>query len=340
VKTKPPWLLSFAVPLLASLAFAPSARAEGEVVVKLATVAPEGSPWAITLEDFKKRAEAAVPGKLKVKLFLGGKLGDENETVQAVKRGQIQAVGATTGAMASQVPDFNVLELPYLFRNYEEVDHITENVVKEDIIKACSAKGLVFGFWSENGFRGFGGRFPVKTPADLKGRKMRSQESPIHLAMYRDLGASPVPIPSTEALTSIQTGVVDGYDQAPLYLFAASWYTASTHYTVSDHIYQGAAIIYNKDQWDKWPPEVQKALAAAGAAVQADLKKQVRAMNPILLDNLKNAGMTISTLTAAEKAPFEAIAEKTRQKYMASASASEKAMYQKITKALADKRKN
>lgn len=325
--------------LMAALTFSLGARAGGEVVVKLATVAPEGSPWAVTLEDFKKRAEAAAPGKVKVKLFLGGKLGDENETVQAVKRGQIQAVGATTGAMASQVPEFNVLELPYLFNSYAEVDDITENIVKDDIVKACTAKGLVFGFWSENGFRGFGGKFGVKTPVDLKGRKMRSQENPIHLAMYRDLGASPVPIPTTEALTSLQTGVVDGYDQAPLYLFAASWYTASTHFTVSDHIYQGAAIIYNKEQWDTWPADVQAALTAAGAAVQSELKAQVRAMNPLLLENLKSAGLTVTTLTAAEKAPFQAIAVKTRKEYMAKASANEKALYGKITKALDKKRK-
>jgi TRAP-type C4-dicarboxylate transport system substrate-binding protein len=237
------------------------------------------------------------------------------------------------------VPEFNILELPYLFKTYAEVDDITENVVKDDIVKACTAKGLVFGFWSENGFRGFGGKFIVKSPADLKGRKMRSQESPIHLAMYRDFGASPVPIPTTEALTALQTGVVDGYDQAPLYLFAASWYTASTHFTVSDHIYQGAAIIYNKEQWDTWPADVQAALTAAGASIQADLKAQVRAMNPLLLENLKTAGITVTTLTPSEKAAFEAIAEKTRKEYMAKASPGEKALYGKITKALEKKRK-
>ncbi len=316
-----------------------TARSEGEVVVKLATVAPDGSPWAIKLQEFKAKAEAAAPGQLRVKLFVGGALGDENETVLATKRGQIQAVGASTGALASQIPELNVLELPYLFRSFDEVDHIAANVIKADVQKYSADRGLEFGFWSENGFRGFGGRFQVKTPADLKGRKMRSQENPIHLAMWRDLGASPVPIPTTEALTSLQTGVVDGYDQAALYLFAASWNTASKYYTVSNHIYQGAAIVYNKAAWDSWPAPVKKALTDSAAAIESDLKKQVRAMTPILLDNLQTGGVEVYTLTDAEKAAFSTIAVKTRADYLKTASKGEKDLAKKIEAGLAAYRK-
>ncbi|MBL9039280.1 MAG: TRAP transporter substrate-binding protein DctP [Archangium sp.] len=322
----------------AVLSLAPAVSSAEPIVVKVATVAPDGSPWALKLQEFKKNVEAAVPGKLKVKIFVGGTLGDENETVLATKRGQIQAVGASTGALASQVPEFSVLELPYLFRTYEEVDHVTKTI-RGDIEKACSDRGLIFGFWSENGFRGFGGKFKVATPADLKGRKMRSQENPIHLAMYRDYGASPVPIPTTEALTSLQTGVVDGYDQSPLYTFAASWHTASTHYTTSDHIYQGAAIVFNKAAFDSWPEDVRKAVAVASAAIEDDLKKQVRALTPVLLDNLKASGIEVTKMTAEQKQPFMVVAEKTRADYLKTASAGEKALGTKINKALADFRK-
>lgn len=315
---------------LAAIVVSSAARAEGPVVVKLATVAPAGSPWAVAMETFKAKAEAAAPGQVKVKLFLGGALGDENETVLAVKRGQIQAVGASTGALASQVPEFAVTELPYVFRSFDEVDHITGNVIKADVAKYCSDRGLVFGFWSENGFRSFGGKFKITKPEDLKGKKMRSQETPSHLAFYRALTASPVPIPTTEALTALQTGVVDGYDQAALYLFAASWHTATKHYSTSNHIYQGAAIVYNKQQWDSWSPAVQKALTDAGASIEADLKKQVRAMVPILLQNLGDVGVTVDNLSAAERDAFLPYAEKARADYLKSASASEKELFAKI----------
>ncbi len=324
------------VALLSSLALAADKPAEPEVTVKLATVAPEGSPWAEALQSFKKKAEDGAKGKLRVKLFLGGTLGDENDTVLATKRGQIQAVGASTGALASQVPEFNVLELPYLFDKLEEADYVLAKVIKSDIEKHCADRGLQFGFWSENGYRSFGGKFKVTTPDDLKGKKMRSQENAIHLGMYRAFGASPVPIPTTEALTSLQTGAVDGYDQAALFLFAASWHTASTNYSITNHIYQPAAIVYNKEAWDKFPADVKDALKAAAAAVEDDLKKKVRALTPILLKNLEESGVKVNVLTDAERAPFAKIGEKARADYMKGASPGEKALYTKVTKGLAD----
>lgn len=325
--------------LVSLLAYAPVARAaEPEFVIKLATVAPEGSPWAVVLEEYKKIAEQNAGGRLKVKLFLGGKLGDENEAVLACKRGQIQAVGASTGAISSQIPELAVLELPYLFRTTAEADYVLDEVIRTDIEKHAQDRGLVFGFWSENGFRSFGGKFPVTKPEDLKGKKMRSQESPVHLGMYRAFGASPVPIPTTEALTSIQTGVVEGYDQAPLYTFAASWHTVSTHYSVSEHIYQPVAIVFHKGTWDAYPKEIQDALRKAGEAVVAKLRAEVRAMTPILLENLGAAGVKVNTLSAAERAPFQKLAETARADYIKSASKSEKALYAKIVEALKKKR--
>ena len=316
-------------------AFTASA-AEPEFTVKLATVAPEGSPWAQGLQEFKKRAEEATKGRLKVKLFLGGTLGDENDTVMAVKRGQIQAFGGSTGALASQVPEFNVLELPYLFDKAEEADYVLDKVVKADIAKACADRGITFGFWSENGYRSFGGKFPVTKPEDLKGRKMRSQDNPIHLAMYRAFGGSPVPIPTTEVLTALQTGTVDGYDQSALYLFAASWHTASQFYSVTNHIYQPAAIVYNKAAWESYPPEIQKALTDAGLSVENDLRKKVRAMVPILLENVQELGVKVNVLNATELAPFIKLGGQARAEYVKSAPKGEKALYEKMTKGLAD----
>jgi len=304
----------------------------------LASVAPDGSPWAVGLQEFKQIAETESGNRIKVKLKLGGALGDENETVLACKRGQIQAVGASTGAIASQVPEVNVLELPFLFGNAEEADHALDNISGPILTKAFLDRGLVLGFWSENGFRSFGGKFPVSTVADLKGRKMRSQENPIHLATYRAYGASPVPISTTEALTSLQSGVVDGYDQTPLYAFAASWHTASTHYSVSNHIYQPAAIVYNKAAFDSWPPEVRAALEKAGKAVTGKLRKQIRAMNPILLQNLTQAGLKVNTIPEAELSKFRDAASKVREEYIKTASPGEKELYKQLSDGLKDYR--
>lgn len=312
----------------------PLAAHADPIVMKLATVAPEGSPWAEALGNFKKAVEDANPGKIKVKVFLGGTLGDENESVQGTKRGQIQSFGGSSGAIATVVPELNVLELPYLFNNYEEADHIIDTVAGPLLKKSFEDRGLVIGFWSENGYRSFGGKFPVTSPADLKGKKMRSQENPIHLEMYRAFGASPVPIPTTEALTSLQTGVVDGFDQAPIFTFAASWHTAASNYSVSEHIYQSAAIVYNKAFYEALPTDIRASMVTAGTQIVGPMRKQIRAMTPILLQNLEASNVKVNTLDAKQREPFQKLAQKMREDWVKKASPSEKSLYAAIEKGL------
>lgn len=324
------------------LPFALPARAQTApaFTLKIASVAPEGTPWAEGIATFKKQAEAQTAGKLAVRPFLGGILGDENETVSQCARGQIQGVGASTGAIASIVPELNVLELPYLFRNEAEADYILDTVILSSVESALRAKGLVLGFWSENGYRSFGTRYGfVKSPADLAGHKMRSQESPAHLAMYRAFGAQPVPIAVTEVLTSLQTGVIDGYDNTPLFADAAQWTSATKYYSLTQHIYQPAAIVYNKAWFDALPPDLQKAALSPRSGLMQQMRKEIRALTPLLIENFKYKKVQVYAPTAAEKASFDAPAKKARDEYLKTAGPAANALYTKIVAGLAEYRK-
>jgi TRAP-type transport system periplasmic protein len=281
------------------------AQAE-EIVLKIATVAPKDTPWDMLLREYKKAVEAKTGGRVKVKLYLGGTLGDENETVLKCKRGQIQGVGASSGAIASQVPEINVVELPYLFRTFKEADEVIDKVLTPALEPVFREYGLVLAFWGENGFRHFGTKDKfVKTPADLKGKKMRAQESQVHLQMYKDLGGSPVPVPTTEVLTALQNGTVDGFDQALLYMLAASWHTTIKYVTLSSHIYQPAIIVFNKEWFDKLPADLQKILIEEGRVLQEKGRVAVRTLNKKLVDVLKSSKVETYQLSAAEREGFE-----------------------------------
>jgi tripartite ATP-independent transporter DctP family solute receptor len=330
-------LVPLAVPLLGAslmILFAP-AQAEDVHVLKIATVAPDGTPWSDGLATFKKNVEAAAPGRMSVKVFTGGALGDENETVLSTQRGQIQGVGASTGALASLVPELAVLELPRLFRTAEEADYILDTVVLQTLEKAFRDRGFVLGFWSENGYRSFGTNWgPVHTPADLKGHKMRAQENPVHVEMYKAFGASPVPIPVTEVLTSLQTGVIDGYDNTPLFAFAAQWTSATKYYSLTNHIYQPAAIVYNKAWFDALPPDLQQIVMGARKDLMVQMRKEIRALHPILVANLKDMKVNVYQPTPEELATFDAPAKVARDNYLAKATPAEKALYAQIVKGL------
>lgn len=308
------------ISLLAVLtAFAPGRAFAGDddkIVMKIATVAPDNTPWSELLKEYKKGVEKASGGKIKVKVYLGGTLGDENETVLMCKRGQIAAIAVSTGALASQIPDLNVVEIPYLFRNFKEADYIIDNVLGPEFDKIFPEYGFVLGFWSENGFRQFGSKDGfIKKPSDLKGKKMRSQETSIHLDMWKSFGASPKAIPTTEVLTALQNGSVDGFDQALLFAIAAAWYTTVDYFTISEHIYQPAVVSFNKEWFDGLPADLQKVIIDEGRKVQNKGRKRIRAMNPKLEKALVEEGKKVYTLSASEKKDFEKAAEPVRASF-------------------------
>ena len=300
----------FLLPVVAAaLALLPAggASAKPEHVIKFATVAPDGTPWAAHLTAVKERVEKESGGRIKLKLFLGGALGGEVETVRDLRRGRLQGWGGSTAAVAegAQIPQLQLMELPYLFESFAEADHVLDRVVHPDFVKILADKGFVFGFWHENGWRNFATKAkPIHTIAELREMKMRSQESPAHLAMYKALGVQAESIPVPEVLGALQTGMVDGFDNTPLFSAATGWYEGVKYYTVSQHIYQPAVIIYGNKFMDGLPEDLRKVVLGDGAAESLKGRKSVRDMREELLANFREAGITVYEQTAAERKPF------------------------------------
>lgn len=311
-----------------------------EFTMKVATIAPDDTPWSELLRRYEKAVEEKSGGRINVKIFLGGALGDENETVIKCKRGQVQAVAASTGAIASQVPELNVLELPYLFRSGEEADYIIDNVLTEPLEKALRQYGLQLVMWSENGFRQFGTNDGfVTSPAQLKGKKMRSQESLVHLESWKAFGASPVPIPTTEVLTALQTHTVDGFDQSALFTIAAGWHKTVKYFTVSNHVYQPALVAFNAEWFDKLPADLQKLLIEEGRKLQDKGRKAVRAIMPDLLAGLKASGLQVKELSQEERLAFEQAALPVRKTFRKQQGKKAAELLDKVEKALTEYRK-
>jgi TRAP-type C4-dicarboxylate transport system substrate-binding protein len=330
-------LLAVAAMALAGLFVARPAAADAEFELKIATVAPDKTPWADLLKEYKKAVEKASGGRIKVRIFLGGTMGDENETVRMTARGEISGVGASTGAVASLVEELMAIEIPFLFNNAQEADYVLDKYLTDPMDKAFRAKGLVLVMWSENGFRHFGANFPITSPADLKNKKMRSQESFPHIEMWKALEASAEAIPTTEVTTALKTGSVQGFDQALLYTVAGAWHSSIKHMTLSAHIYQPAVIAFNKAWFDKLPPDLQKVCIDEGRKMVRGGREAIRKMNPKLVDIIKAAKVKVITLTPAQRAAFVAKTAGVRDKVKGKSPAV-KATVELIEKGLADYR--
>jgi TRAP-type C4-dicarboxylate transport system substrate-binding protein len=316
------------------------AAADGEVVVRVGTAAPEDTPWHKQLLQLKKRveAESADPARsekpIKMKLFMGSVKGGEDAMARQVAQGALECAGLSTGALAIIVPELEVLDLPYRFRSLEEADKVLDDPeVWALVVKLLNKKGLEPFIWSENGFRNFASKkAAIKTPADVKGMKMRAQEARVHIETWKAMGASPVPISVPETLSALQTGVVDGFDNTPLFAFAASWYQGVKHWTVSDHMYQPALLVYNKAWLDKLTPKQRELLFANRLDEQKRGRAMIRKLNEPLLKNLAESGITITRLSDAEKAEFAKVTAPVYQKIRALQSPDGKALFDLIEK--------
>ena len=288
---------------LVTLAGVKVAAADAKFELKIATVAPDKTPWADLLKDYKKAIEAR-DKRMRVRIFLGGTMGDENETVRMTARGQLSGVGASTGAVASLVEELAAIEIPFQFANSSEADYVLDKFLLTDMEARFRSKDLVLGFWSENGFRHFGANFPIQMPADLKGKKMRSQESYVHIEMWKALEASAAAIPTTEVGTALKTGSVNGFDQALLYMVAGAWHTSIKHVTLSAHIYQPAVIAFNKPWFDGLPADLQAILLEEGRKLTRRGRETIRAMNPKLVKIIEAAGVKVVALAPAGREAF------------------------------------
>jgi TRAP-type C4-dicarboxylate transport system substrate-binding protein len=283
--------------------------AEPQFVMNFGTVAPEGTPWADQVKDTKVRIERDSNGAIYVKTFLNGVLGGEVEMTRDIRRGErLQAGGMSTAAVAqgANVPILELPELPYLFRTDQEADAVLDDVLFKPTSEALNKKGFVLGFWAINGWRSFATRGgPATTLDELQAYRMRSQEAPVHIAMWKALGVQAVTKPTSEVLSAINTGIVDGFDNTPLFSLASGWIEPMSHYTLSRHIHQPAAIVYSKRFYDKLPPDLQ-AVIMGDPKVEADKGRTgVRQLEQEMLSTIAEMGTTVVPLNDAQRKVFE-----------------------------------
>ena len=273
------------------------------IIAKAGTVAPADTPWAVWISQVQKRWQKESNNALKVKLYLGGKLGGEKEIIEETKRGTIQVFGGSVGAMAAQyVPELNVFELPFLFESDEEVDYVL-NKMRPQVKKLLDERGFIFSMWSENGWHGFASKEKcIDEPKDLKGLRMRSQESAIHLGTYKSLGATPVSIPVPEVLTALDVGVVDGFSNTPLFAFASGWFRPVKHFTYTRHIYQPGLIAVSKKWFNTLPAKIQKIIL--NPKEEKSGLKSIRALTQPLLSNFKAVGVNVCDIKAKQRKIF------------------------------------
>lgn len=291
--------------------------AEGPVKFKLATMAPEDSPWHEALKTFQQHLAKRSGGALAVQLYMGGRLGSEAETVKQVLFGSTECAGVSTGSFTGVVDGLDVFELPFLWDTPEQAEEALKRL-EPYFNKQFEAKGLHLVGWSENGWRNFmtAGK-PIESVDDLKGLKVRSQENPMHLAFWKSLGASPMPIPTQDFEKAMRAGMVQGGDNSVVLTAAFGWNNAIKGFTVSRHMYQPAVVVCNKAWFDKLPESERASIDGEMNEIEKVVRAKLAQSEQEFLAFFKQQGIDVKTLSPEARAAFAAKTAGVRKQFAA-----------------------
>ena len=305
--------------LNASAVFALGAASLGAsaqtMVLKAADVHPAGYPNVVAVESMGKKLEAATNGRLKIQTFPGGVLGGEKEMIEQTQVGAINILRTSLGPVGTVVPEVNVFNLPFIFRSQEHARAVIDGPIGDELlakVSASPAKLVAIG-WMDGGARSLYTKKPVRTPADLKGQKVRMMGNPLFVDTMNAMGGNGISMGYGEVFTALQTGVVDGAENnAPSYFTSNHYNTGAKYYTQTNHLIIPVLLVVSKATWDKLSKDDQALLKKFGREAQME---QRALWDKSVAENtakLKSAGVEFITV---DNKPFYEATASVRAKY-------------------------
>lgn len=283
-------------------------------IVKIATLAPEGTTWMKVAHEFSDYVEKKVGGRIKFKWYAGGVVGDEPDMIRKIQMGQLQGAGFSGMGLGRIVPEVRVLELPLLFKTYDEIDYVLKKLDKP-LSELFEKHGYKLMGWAEQGFIYVFLNKEVKTFEDLQGIKMWVWSGDnFAMEIFKSIGAlKPIPIAVPEVLVSLQTRLIDAFYNTPVGAAGLQWYPYVKYYVDLPFTYGTGAVIVDKKSYDALSQDIKDAIAEGSAQVLPKLKELTRKDNDKLLAEFQKAGMKPIKLT---KDAEEQLHEKVKNAYI------------------------
>ncbi|BAS26658.1 TRAP transporter substrate-binding protein [Limnochorda pilosa] len=300
-----PFVSALLVTLALSLAGSAPAGAAPQYVLKLANAVDAAHPYNVGAREFAEKVAQRSGGRVRIDLFPSGQLGPgEREEVEALQFGAIDIVVTGTAVLANFLPDFQVMDLPFLFRDYDHVDAVLDGSVGRELLDRLNSAGLGMvglALW-EQGFRHLtNSRRPVNSPADVRGLKIRVQENPIHVDSFNALGAQATPMSWGEVYTALEQGVIDGQENPIPVLTSHRIYEVQKHAALTGHFYAPALVLINQRLLEGMPQDLQQVLVETAREVSRSEREAARQMERDQVAELERLGMQF---TRPDKAPF------------------------------------
>jgi len=274
------------------------------VIVKMGTMAPEGSIWHDALLKIRHEWSLISDGKVELRIYPGGVLGDETEMVRKVQRRGLDAIAISGAGLPAIDPCVEALNIPLLFDSYEELDFVRDRMAPQLEARFEKRKFKVLS-WAEAGWVHFFAREPVRAPADLRSMRLWiAAGDPDIERLFKEFGFNVVPLPATDMLTALQTGLIDAVDVPPLFALIDRSYQVASHMTDLKWAPLNAATVISTEAWRRIPAKYHAPLLESARKIGRELRDAIRQAGDDAVTAMQARGLKVIELDAGARAAW------------------------------------
>jgi len=304
------YLKSFCIILAGLFLFFSSAILEAaEYKIRVANPVAADHSWGRAAVIFKGELEKLSGGKIAVDVHHVSALGKVRETMEMVRMGTLETAMGGVAHIQRNVPELGITVLPFLWKDLQRQYEVLSGPAGKELDKRLLAANFYNLGFMDNGFRHVSNsRKPINTVEDLKGLKIRTLPTPVHIAFFKALGAAPTPLDWAELFEALRTGVVDAQENPPSMTYTAKFYEVQKYYSLTGHVNEVGAFVMSKMFYDKLPKDLKAAVDEAAKKTIAWQWAENDKDNQKYLKELEKAGMKVNAVPEAELERFRKIA--------------------------------
>ncbi|MEE8499576.1 MAG: TRAP transporter substrate-binding protein DctP [Kiloniellales bacterium] len=290
--------------LLAVSLLAGAAQSTAALTIKLATLAPVGSPWHEIVRDMAEEWREASGGRVVVRIYAGGVAGDEANVVRKMRVGQLHAALLSGEGLSQVAPQIHALQMPMMYRSYDELDYVRDRVAPE-IEAIMEAKGFKLLNWGDAGWAHLFARRPVVSPADLKPmRFFVSARDTAFIEAWKGEGYHPVPLAATDIHAALQSGLIEALITPPIAALSFQWFGLAKHMSDLKLAPLVGGLVISTRTWRAIPDDVKPRLLEAASDAGARLKA-IRNLDDDVIETMKKHGLVVHHVPPEVAADWE-----------------------------------
>lgn len=300
---------------------APKPAADGgaapqQVTMKVSVGVADNHFETIAVNKMKAYVEEKTGGNFKVEVFTGAQIGNDQEVFEGLKLGVADMIPCGTDIIGNFSKNFGLLSLPYLFDNEAQVEAVVEGDFGKGLLKELEDIGYVGLGFGNFGFRHTtNSKRPINTVEDMKGLKIRTMTTPIHLEVFESLGANPTPMAFSELFSALQQGVVDGQENPLMNIYSNKLHEVQKYLTLDGHVFTFVTFVVSKDWYEKLDPSYQQILNDGIKLATDHMKESCESEDALALEEMKAAGIEVVELTPEAKDGFREAVKGVSEKY-------------------------